>query len=75
MEPKKLYRIPSEGMIGGVCAGLGEYLNADPTVIRLIFILLVLAGMSGVVIYIIMWLIVPVKPETLSSSDEPDALA
>lgn len=74
MEPKKLYRIPRKGMIGGVCAGLAEYLNADPTIIRLVFILLVLAGMSGVVIYIIMWLIVPVKPETLSSPDEPDAL-
>lgn len=62
MENKKLYRIPEEGMIGGVCAGLGEYLNADPTVIRLIFVLLALAGMSGVLIYIIMWLIVPIKP-------------
>ncbi len=34
-EPRRLYRIPSEGMIGGVCAGLAEYLNTDPTVIRL----------------------------------------
>lgn len=66
MESKKLYRIPSEGMIGGVCAGLAEYLNADPTVIRLVFVLLALAGMSGVLIYIIMWLIVPVKSETMS---------
>lgn len=74
MEPKKLYRIPSEGMIGGVCAGLAEYLNADPTVIRLAFVLLALAGMSGVLIYIIMWLIVPIKPETSSSSDEPDSM-
>jgi phage shock protein C len=65
MESKKLYRIPSKGMIGGVCAGLGEYLNADPTVVRLIFVLLALAGFSGVLIYIIMWLIVPVKPESL----------
>lgn len=74
MEPKKLYRIPSEGMIGGVCAGLAEYLNADPTIIRLVFILLALAGMSGVLIYFIMWLIVPVKPETQSSLDEPDTI-
>ena len=73
MAPKKLYRIPSEGMIGGVCAGLAEYLNADPTVIRLVFVLLALAGMSGVLIYIIMWLVVPVKPETQSSLDEPGA--
>jgi len=62
-DTKKLYRIPSKGMIGGVCVGLGEYLNADPTVIRLVFALLTLAGFSGVLIYVIMWLIVPVKPE------------
>lgn len=62
MEPKKLYRIPSEGMIGGVCAGLGEYLAIDVTIVRLIFVLLTLAGMSGLLIYIIMLLIVPIKP-------------
>jgi len=61
-EPKKLYRIPSEGMIGGVCAGLADYLNTDPTVIRLALVLLTLAGGSGILIYIIMLLIVPVKP-------------
>ncbi len=62
MESKKLYRIPDQGMIAGVCAGLGEYLNADPTIVRLIFVLLTLAGFSGVLIYLIMLLIVPVKP-------------
>jgi phage shock protein C len=62
MESRKLYRIPSEGMLGGVCAGLAEYLAIDPTVVRLIFILLFFAGMSGVLIYLIMLLIVPVKP-------------
>ena len=61
-EPKKLYRIPSKGMIGGVCAGIAEYINADPTIIRLIFVLLTLAGLSGLLIYFVMWLIVPVKP-------------
>ncbi len=43
-EPRKLYRIPDKGMISGVCAGLGEYLHADPTLIRLLFVLLFLAG-------------------------------
>lgn len=63
-DTRKLYRIPSKGMIGGVCAGLGEYLKADPTVIRIAFALLALAGVgSGVLIYIVMWLIVPIKPE------------
>ncbi len=71
--PKKLYRIPSKGMIGGVCAGLGEYLVFDPTIIRLIFVLLFLAGSSGFWIYIIMWLIVPPKPgdvQTMSEKNE-----
>jgi phage shock protein C len=62
MENKKLYRYPDRGMIAGVCVGLGEYLNVDPTIVRLIFVLLTLAGFSGVLIYIIMWLIVPVPP-------------
>ncbi|MEA3326497.1 MAG: PspC domain-containing protein [Chloroflexota bacterium] len=66
MESKKLYRIPEKAMIGGVCAGLGEYLQADPTIIRLVFAFLTLAGLSGVFIYLVMWLIVPVKPEDVS---------
>lgn len=69
-EPKKLYRIPRQGMIGGVCAGLGEYLAFDPTIIRLIFVLLFLAGSSGFWIYIIMWLVVPPKPGDLKTMSE-----
>lgn len=63
MAPKKLYRIPSDGMIGGVCAGLGEHLDLDPTIIRLIFVLLFLTGSAGFWIYLIMLIIVPLKPE------------
>jgi len=72
-EPKKLYRIPSKGMIGGVCAGLGEYLKADPTIIRLVFVLLALTG-SGVLLYIVMWFIVPIKPgeELAPVESEPE---
>lgn len=62
-ETRRLTRIPGQGMIGGVCAGLGEYLQADPTLIRLLFVFLALAGMSGVLIYVIMWIVVPVQPE------------
>lgn len=65
MENKKLYRIPADGMLGGVCAGLGEYLNIDVTIVRLIFILLFLTGSAGFWIYLIMWIIIPVK--TLSA--------
>ena len=63
METKKLVRYPKQGWIGGVCVGLGEYLAIDPTVVRLIFVLLFFAGMSGLPIYLILWLLVPAAPE------------
>jgi len=72
MESKKLYRNPEKAMVGGVCAGLGEYLQADPTIIRLVFALLTLAGLSGVLIYLVMWLIVPVTPDYVPPSPEPE---
>ncbi|MFN2303545.1 MAG: PspC domain-containing protein [Anaerolineales bacterium] len=74
MTNKKLYRVPSKGMIGGVCVGLGEYLGLDPTIVRLIFVLLTFAGLSGILIYIIMWLIIPVKPAEPSSISESEEL-
>jgi phage shock protein C len=49
-------------MIGGVCAGLADYLGMDPTVIRLIFLLLFFMAGNGLLIYLIMWLIVPEEP-------------
>ncbi len=50
-------------MIAGVCGGLGEYMNTDPTLIRLIFVaLLVFTGFfPGLIAYIIWWAIVPEK--------------
>jgi len=58
---KQLTRSTSDRMIAGVCAGLGEYLNIDPTVVRLLFVLgFFLSGGFGMVIaYLIMALIVP----------------
>jgi phage shock protein PspC (stress-responsive transcriptional regulator) len=61
-EPRKLYRNTENAMIGGVCAGLGEYLHADPTLVRLLFVLLALAGTSGLWVYLIMWVVIPAKP-------------
>lgn len=57
---KKLYRIEEEGIISGVCAGIAEYLNIDPTVIRLIAIVWSLTGM-GLIVYIICSFIIPKK--------------
>ena len=58
---KRLYRIVEGKMIAGVCGGIAEYLNIDPTVVRLIWALLALGG-AGILDYIIAALIIPVKP-------------
>jgi phage shock protein C len=62
---KKLYRSTSDKKIAGVCGGLAEYFNIDATVIRVIFILLLLpGGFPGFIPYIILWIVAPVKPAT-----------
>ena len=58
---RKLYRSKSNKMIAGVCAGLGEYLNIDPTIVRLIWALVGLTG-AGIVAYLVAALIIPEKP-------------
>jgi len=59
---RKIYRSRTERILGGVCGGLGEYLNVDPTIIRLIFVVLFFGGGSGGLIYLIMWILVPEEP-------------
>jgi phage shock protein C len=49
-------------MIGGVCGGVAQYLNLDPTLVRLFFLLLLLIPGPGALIYIIMWAITPLEP-------------
>ena len=61
-EYKKLYRSRDNRIIGGVCGGLGEYLGVDPTVIRLIYIILALWFGSGILAYIIFLILVPEEP-------------
>lgn len=59
---KRLYRSRSERWLAGVCGGIGNYLNLDATVIRVLF---VIAGMvlgGGLLVYIILWLIIPLEP-------------
>jgi phage shock protein C len=58
-EPRKLYRSQTQRMIAGVCGGLAEYFNVDATLMRVVFLLLAVFGGSGIVIYIVMWIIVP----------------
>lgn len=60
---KRLYRSTDDRMIAGVCGGLAEYFNIDPTIIRTIaFVLLLPGGLPGFIPYVILWIVVPVKP-------------
>jgi phage shock protein C len=61
-EYRKLYRSRNDRIISGVCGGLGEFFGIDPTLIRIIFILLLIFGGSGLIIYLVMLLIVPEEP-------------
>jgi len=67
MDTKKLYRSRTDRMIAGVCGGLADFFNIDPTIVRLIFVLLFLTGSAGFWIYIVLMIVVPEAP--LGSSD------
>lgn len=56
---RRLYRNPDDAVISGVCGGLGAYLNTDPVIFRILFILFALLGGTGVLIYFILWIAVP----------------
>jgi phage shock protein PspC (stress-responsive transcriptional regulator) len=57
-EPKKLYRSANR-MLGGVCAGLAEYFNVDPTLIRVIAVLLFFTPLPAFLAYLVIWALVP----------------
>jgi phage shock protein C len=65
---KKLYRSTKNRMLAGVCGGIAEYFELDPTIIRVLFVLLSVFAGGGILAYIILWLLIPQEPET----SEPD---
>ena len=62
MDQKKLYKSTTNKMLAGVCGGIGEYLNLDPTVIRVIWAIISCFAGVGLLAYIICALVMPVKP-------------
>lgn len=64
MSDKKLYRSKSDRIIAGVCGGLSDYLDVNAVFFRLAFVLLALVGGSGILIYIIMFIIIPEEGES-----------
>lgn len=69
MEKRKLYRSESDRMIGGVCGGLGDYLDIDSTLVRIIFVALALMGGPGFLVYLILLIIVP-SEDTITSRSQ-----
>ena len=59
MEEKKRLTRSDDKMIVGVCAGLAEYLDIDPTIVRIVWVLMVLFAGFGILLYVILWLIMP----------------
>ncbi len=58
-QEKKLHRSTTNKMLAGVCGGVAEYFNVDPTLVRLAFVVLALLGGPGILLYIILWIILP----------------
>lgn len=62
-QPKRLRRDKKNGMLGGVCAGIAEYFDLDPALVRVGYVLLSILSLAfpGILVYIIMWIIIPAK--------------
>jgi phage shock protein PspC (stress-responsive transcriptional regulator) len=67
---KKLYRSSRGKVIAGVCAGLGEYFEIDPVLVRALFVIALFSGGIGVTLYFVLWIIMP-SEETVFSSHPP----
>ncbi len=59
---KRLYKSEDNRILCGVCGGIGEYLGIDPTLVRLVWVLITLAAGAGVLLYIIAAIIIPREP-------------
>ncbi|WP_288314104.1 PspC domain-containing protein [uncultured Eubacterium sp.] len=59
---KKLYKSTTDRKLCGVCAGIANYLNIDPTVVRLLWALITFVGGAGVIAYIVCALVIPDEP-------------
>lgn len=60
--PKRLMRSSRDKKLGGVCAGLAEYFDLDPTIVRIVWLLAVLFAGTGLLVYLILWIVLPLAP-------------
>jgi phage shock protein C len=67
---KKLVRTNKGKVLAGICSGLGSYFSLDPTLVRLIFVVITVFGGSGIILYLILWLIIPSEKSSGELTDE-----
>ncbi len=60
-EPRRLFRADNDKILGGVCAGLANYLRLDPAIVRIAFVLMTVGWGAGFILYLILWMILPTK--------------
>lgn len=68
---KRLYRSRKDQLLGGVCGGIAEYFGVDPSLVRIIAVLLVIAGGGAILAYVLAWLLIPEAPQEAPSEGEP----
>ena len=61
---KRLYRSAKSKVFGGVAGGIAEYFDIDPIIIRLLFVIIAFAGGGGAIVYLILWVALPLEPIT-----------
>jgi phage shock protein C len=59
MNGKRITRSGTERLLGGVCGGIAAYFGIDPTIVRIIFVLLALPNLFGVILYLVLWALLP----------------
>ena len=67
---KKLHRSTKDKMLAGVCGGIAEYFQLDPTIIRVLFVLFSVFAGGGILAYIILWLVIPKEPDTTKPAED-----
>lgn len=67
---KRLYRSRKNRVIAGICGGIGEYLNIDPVLVRVIAVIITIFGGSGFIAYIVGLILIPLEPETIQKEEK-----
>jgi len=71
--PRRLMRSSTNQKLGGVCPALAEYFDMDATLVRVLWLLVVLCGGTGILLYAILWIALPLAPYQVAAAPTPQA--